>query len=109
MEERLRENRQRLLKQPKQERMEACSRTESIRMESWTGLGRGKRNSRTWYTEISGVKSQNNPKDSMSHYGLDGCGQSKRLWDRNKCPCFGSGGHGKIRMYGHVEFEEPLR
>ena len=80
MEERLRENRQRLLKQPKQERMEACSRTESIRMESWTGLGRGKRNSRTWYTEISGVKRQNNPKDSMSHYGLDGCGQSKRLW-----------------------------
>ena len=55
MEERLRENRQRLLKQPKQERMEACSRTESIRMESWTGLGRGKRNSilvYSWETAV---------------------------------------------------------
>lgn len=28
---------------------------------------------------------------------------------QKKCSCFGSGGHGKIRMYGHVEFEEPLR
>jgi hypothetical protein len=109
VEKRQRENRQRLLKQPKQDRMKACSGTESIQMESWTGLERGSRNSRMWYTEISGVKSQNNPKDSASHYGLDGCVQFKRLWDRNKCSCFGSGGHGKIQMCGHVESEEPLR
>lgn len=89
--------------------MKACSRTESVRMESWTGMERGSRNSGTGYTEISGVKSQNNPKDTMSHYGLDGCVQFKRLWDGKKCSCFGSGEHGKIRMYGHVEFEEPLR
>lgn len=76
-EERQREKRQRLLKQPKQERMKACARTESVRMESWTGLERGSRNSRTGYAEISGVKSQNSPKGSMSHYGLDVVSNSK--------------------------------
>lgn len=52
------ENRQRTTeKQPKQERMKACSRTEPWWRAGWD-WGRRKRNGRTWYTEISESKAK---------------------------------------------------